>query len=141
MFRLLLVILTFVLIGNLSFVFAQEAGMHSITRASVEKEIINITKAPESKRVVLMNAFKKKMALMSETEREEAVALLKKYINRAQRSSDISAQKMIEVRRDEDANTMQKQTLQQMTQYQTVKQKEVVEPTTIIPSLPNILGN
>lgn len=134
-------ILLFVFLGNFSLIFAQEAGMYSITRASVEKEIREITKAPESKRVVLMNAFKKKMALMSKTEKDEAVALLKKYINRAQRSSDISAQKMIEVRRDEDANTMQKQTLQQMTQYQTVKQKEVVEPTTIIPSLPNILGN
>lgn len=139
--KLFFTILLFLFIGNCSLVFAQESVMHSITRASVEKEIKEIKKAPESKRVKLMNEFKKKMALMSEIEREEAVALLKKYINRAQRSSDISAQKMIEVRRDEDANTMQKQTLQQMTQYQTVKQKEVVEPTTIIPSLPNILGN
>lgn len=126
---------------NFSLVFAQEGGMHSITRESVEKEIREIKKAPESKRVVLMNAFKKKMALMSDIEREEAVALLKKYINRAQKSSDVSAQKMIEVRRDEDATTMQKQTIQQMTQYQTVRQKEVEAPKSIIPSLPNILGN
>jgi len=138
----LFTILLFVFMGNFSFIFAQQSSTHSIIRESVEKEIIKIKKAPESERVVLMNNLKKKMALMSKTEREEAVALLKKYINRAQQSSDISAQKMIEVRRDEDATTMQKQTMQQATQYQTVIQQEVVAPTSVINlPFPNLLGN
>jgi len=139
--KLLFTILLFVFMGNFSLIFAQENAISSDSKERITKEIIKIKQASPSQRVELMNKFKKKMALMNETQREEAVSLLNKYINRAQRSSNISAQKMIEVRRAEDTHTMQKQTLRQVTQYQTVIQKEVAAPKNVIPlPFPSIVG-
>ncbi len=57
--------------------------LHTLVYAgsSIDEQIANIMKAPESQRVELMNQFKTKIANMNQQERSEAISRLQKGMN------------------------------------------------------------